>query len=142
MKRIRTGQDPETIRSIAASAVLDDRELAEAGKELELWSRARRVALLSRVLHVYLLASIAIAAGVMLGHFANGPSAWIPIAAGGATIPTAWTIGRMALSSTTSLPDVEHRRAETGRLEATGSAVSAYSWFVVAAGALCILLAI
>jgi hypothetical protein len=128
--RIRMGTEE-------ASAVLDDREMLEAGKELELWARARRVALLSRVLHVYLLASIAILAGVAYGVFGHDAASWIPVAAGFATVPTAWTVGRMATKATTSLPEVEHRRLEIGRLEATGMAVTTYSWLVVAAGVVC-----
>jgi len=128
--RIRMGTEE-------ASAVLDDREMLEAGKELELWARARRVALLTRVLHVYLIASIAILAGLLLGAFGRDAASWVPVAAGFATVPTAWTVGRMATRATTSLPDVEHRRVEIGRLEATGTAVTTYSWVVVAAGFVC-----
>jgi hypothetical protein len=129
--RIRTGHEE-------ASAILDDREMLEAGKEFELWGRARRVALLTRVLHVYLVASVVILVSSLAGLFGHDTASWIPVAAGAATVPTAWTIGRMVERATTDLPVVEHRRIESGRLEATGTAVVAYSWVVLAAGVACV----
>jgi len=129
--RIRMGHEE-------ASAILDDREMLEAGKEFELWGRARRVALLTKVLHVYLAGSVMVLVCSLAGLFGHDASSWIPVAAGAATIPTGWTVGRMATRATTDLPNVEHRRVETGRLEATGTAVAAYSWVVVAAGVACV----
>lgn len=121
-----------------ASAILDDREVLEAGKEIELWARAKRVVLLTRILHVYLIATIAMLVATVYGAFTNGPAAWIPVAAGFATVPTAWVVGRIVSRATTDLPAVEHRAIETGRLEATGTAVATYSWVVMAAGVACV----
>lgn len=121
-----------------ASAILDDREVLETGKELELWARAKRVVLLTRILHVYLIASIAMLVATAYGAFAQAPASWIPVAAGFATIPTAWVVGRIVTRTTTDLPNVEHRAVETGRLEATGTAVATYSWVVIAAGLACV----
>lgn len=120
-----------------ASAILDDREVLEAGKELELWSRAKRVVLLTRILHAYLIATVAMLVATAYGAFAQGPASWIPLAAGFATVPTAWVVGRIVVRTTADLPNVEHRAIETGRLEATGIAVSTYSWVVMAAGVAC-----
>ena len=121
-----------------ASAILDDREVLETGKELELWARAKRVVLLTRILHVYLIASIAMLVATAYGAFAQAPATWIPVAGGFATIPTAWVVGRIVTRTTTDLPNVEHRAVETGRLEATGTAVATYSWIVIAAGLACV----
>lgn len=121
-----------------ASAILDDREVLETGKELEIWARAKRVVLLTRILHVYLIASIAMLVATAYGAFAQAPATWIPVAAGFATIPTAWVVGRIVTRTTTDLPNVEHRAVETGRLEATGTAVATYSWVVIAAGLACV----
>jgi hypothetical protein len=107
--------------------------MAEANREFDLLRRARSLATVTRVLHVYAAGSIA-----LLAFGGRLPPVWQGLA-GAATAITAMALRTIAARTGRDLPVVEHRMDATSRLERTASALSIYATVVAVIGVASIL---